>query len=118
MHSVLRAPASDYAADAADPTYENRRLPDRATTRTLPSPACGRGAGGEGSARRPTPQHPREAPTMKFVGQLLAAQLARHPAMQLADVYKLLHQAALGSAHAVDAATAGLDSSLRWNDGG
>ena len=43
---------------------------------------------------------------MKFVGQLLAAQLARHPAMQLADVYKLLHQAALGSAHAVDAATA------------
>lgn len=43
---------------------------------------------------------------MKFVGQLLAAQLARHPAMTLADVYKLLHQAALGPAHAVDAATA------------
>jgi hypothetical protein len=40
---------------------------------------------------------------MKFVGQLLGAHRARHPAMGLADVYKLLHQAALGSAHAVDA---------------
>lgn len=43
---------------------------------------------------------------MKFVGQLLGAHLARHPAMGLADVYKLLHQAALGSAHAVDGDTA------------
>lgn len=43
---------------------------------------------------------------MKFVGQLLGTHLARHPAMGLADVYKLLHQAALGSAHAVDGDTA------------
>jgi hypothetical protein len=39
---------------------------------------------------------------MKFVGQLLSAHLVRYPAMQLADVYKLLHQAALGPGHAVD----------------
>ena len=39
---------------------------------------------------------------MKFVGQLLSAHLERYPAMQLADIYKLLHQAALGPGHAVD----------------
>ena len=39
---------------------------------------------------------------MKFVGQLLSAHLARYPAMQLDDIYKLLHQAALGPGHAVD----------------
>jgi hypothetical protein len=39
---------------------------------------------------------------MKFVNQLLSAHLARYPAMQLADLYKLLHQAALGPGHAVD----------------
>jgi hypothetical protein len=39
---------------------------------------------------------------MKFVGQLLSAHLSRYPAMQLDDVYKLLHQAALGPGHAVD----------------
>jgi len=39
---------------------------------------------------------------MKFVSQLLSAHLARYPAMQLADIYKLLHQAALGPGHAVD----------------
>jgi hypothetical protein len=44
---------------------------------------------------------------MKFVSQLLSAHLARYPAMQLDDVYKLLHQAALGPGHAVkDAAAA------------
>src|ERR1700720_3744405 len=39
---------------------------------------------------------------MKFVGQLLSAHLKRYPAMQLDDIYKLLHQAALGPGHAVD----------------
>ena len=39
---------------------------------------------------------------MKFVSQLLSAHLARYPAMQLDDIYKLLHQAALGPGHAVD----------------
>jgi hypothetical protein len=44
---------------------------------------------------------------MKFVSQLLSAHLARYPAMQLDDIYKLLHQAALGPGHAVkDAAAA------------
>ena len=38
---------------------------------------------------------------MKFVSQLLSAHLARYPAMQLDDIYKLLHQAALGPGHAV-----------------
>lgn len=39
---------------------------------------------------------------MKFVNQLLSAHLARYPAMQLDDIYKLLHQAALGPGHALD----------------
>ena len=43
---------------------------------------------------------------MKFIGQLLGEHLGRYPLMQVADVYKLLHQAALGSAHAVDPANA------------
>ena len=44
---------------------------------------------------------------MKFVSQLLSQHLARYPRMQLEDVYKLLHQAALGPGHAVgDAAAA------------
>ncbi len=38
---------------------------------------------------------------MKFIGQLLAGHLKRYPAMQLDDIYKLLHQAALGPGHAV-----------------
>ena len=38
---------------------------------------------------------------MKFVGQLLSHHLKRYPLMQLDDVYKLLHQAALGPGHAV-----------------
>ena len=39
---------------------------------------------------------------MKFVNQLLSAHLVRYPAMQLDDIYKLLHQAALGPGHAMD----------------
>ena len=39
---------------------------------------------------------------MKFIGQLLAGHLTRYPAMQLDDIYKLLHQAALGPGHAVN----------------
>jgi len=39
---------------------------------------------------------------MKFISQLLSAHFARYPAMQLDDIYKLLHQAALGPGHAVD----------------
>jgi hypothetical protein len=39
---------------------------------------------------------------MKFVNQLLSMHLKRYPAMQLDDIYKLLHQAALGPGHAVD----------------
>lgn len=42
---------------------------------------------------------------MKFVGQLLSHHLRRYPLMQLDDVYKLLHQAALGPGHAVDDAS-------------
>ena len=44
---------------------------------------------------------------MKFVNQLLSQHIARYPRMQLDDIYKLLHQAALGPGHAVrDAAAA------------
>jgi hypothetical protein len=43
---------------------------------------------------------------MKFVGQLLGHHLKRYPLMQLDDVYKLLHQAALGPGHAVQDAAA------------
>jgi len=39
---------------------------------------------------------------MKFVGQLLAHHFQRYPRMELADVYKLLHQAAMGPGHAID----------------
>ena len=38
---------------------------------------------------------------MKFVGQLLGQHLQRYPQLELADIYKLLHQAALGPGHAV-----------------
>jgi hypothetical protein len=34
--------------------------------------------------------------------RIILAQAARHPLMQPADLYKLLHQAAMGSAHAID----------------
>ncbi len=43
---------------------------------------------------------------MKFVGQLLGHHLKRYPLAQLDDVYKLLHQAALGAGHALEDATA------------
>jgi hypothetical protein len=39
--------------------------------------------------------------TMKFVGQLLGQHRQRYPRLALADIYKLLHQAALGPGHAV-----------------
>ncbi len=39
---------------------------------------------------------------MKFVGQLLGAHGDRYPGLGLEDIYKLLHQAALGPAHAVE----------------
>jgi hypothetical protein len=38
---------------------------------------------------------------MKFVNQLLAQHFERYPRMQLDDIFKLLHQAALGPGHAV-----------------
>jgi len=43
---------------------------------------------------------------MKFIGQLLGAHAERYPGFGLEDIYKLLHQAALGPAHAVEGATA------------
>ncbi len=43
---------------------------------------------------------------MKFIGQLLGQHLQRYPQMALADVYKLLHQAAMGPGHAVSDANA------------
>jgi len=36
---------------------------------------------------------------MKFIGQLLGQHFTRYPRMQLDDVYKLLHQAAMGPGH-------------------
>jgi hypothetical protein len=39
---------------------------------------------------------------MKFIGQLLTYHFQRYPRMELADVYKLLHQAAMGPGHAID----------------
>jgi hypothetical protein len=38
---------------------------------------------------------------MKFIGQLLGQHLQRYPRVELADIYKLLHQAAMGAGHAV-----------------
>jgi hypothetical protein len=38
---------------------------------------------------------------MKFIGQLLGQHLQRYPLMELTDLYKLLHQAALGAGHAM-----------------
>ena len=43
---------------------------------------------------------------MKFIGQLLGQHLQRYPRMEPADLYKLLHQAAMGPEHAVDDADA------------
>jgi hypothetical protein len=38
---------------------------------------------------------------MKFIAQLLGRHLQRYPQMELADIYKLLHQAAMGPGHAI-----------------
>ena len=38
---------------------------------------------------------------MKFIGQLLGQHLQRYPRMELTDIYKLLHQAAIGAGHAI-----------------
>ncbi|HZP86920.1 MAG TPA: hypothetical protein VFB54_08855 [Burkholderiales bacterium] len=38
---------------------------------------------------------------MKFIGQLLGQHLQRYPQMALADIYKLLHQAAMGPGHSI-----------------
>lgn len=57
---------------------------------------------------------------MKFIGELLSAHIARYPAMQLEDIYKLLHQAALGPGHAIDnpaAARKRLDDEIAALDG-
>jgi hypothetical protein len=44
---------------------------------------------------------------MRFIGQLLAHHFQRYPRMEAADVYKLLHQAAMGPGNAIgDAAHA------------
>jgi hypothetical protein len=43
---------------------------------------------------------------MKFIGQLLGQHLQRYPRMELVDIYKLLHQAAMGAGHAVSDADA------------
>ncbi len=39
---------------------------------------------------------------MKFIGQLLGQHLKRYPQMTLADIYKLLHQAAMGPGHSIE----------------
>lgn len=39
---------------------------------------------------------------MKYISQLIRKHLTKYPAMQLLDVYKLLHQAALGNSHHID----------------
>jgi hypothetical protein len=44
--------------------------------------------------------------------RIILAQAARHPLMQPADLYKLLHQAAMGSGHAIDDRT----GAKRWMD--
>jgi hypothetical protein len=44
---------------------------------------------------------------MKFVSSLLKQHLQRYPRMELADIYKLLHQAATGAAHAATKSSTG-----------
>jgi len=51
----------------------------------------------------------------KAFRRILANQLSRHPRMEIQDLYKLIHQAALGSEHAVrdvDAARSWLEQEL------
>ena len=50
---------------------------------------------------------------MKFVNQLLAGHLGRYPQMELDDIYKLLHQAAMGPGHAIHDAQSARSSLLR-----
>lgn len=43
-----------------------------------------------------------ETPETTTLRRIISAQAARHPRMEPQDLYKLLHQAAMGSAHAID----------------
>jgi hypothetical protein len=45
---------------------------------------------------------PREPAEMAGIRRIISAQVMRHPRMEPQDLYKLLHQAAMGSAHAID----------------
>jgi hypothetical protein len=75
---------------------------------SAPPGVCRVSESGAGQAARRTGRSPEEP----AVRTLLARQLARFPAMEARDVYKLLYQATLGSRHA------GLDSAMaaRWLD--
>lgn len=44
----------------------------------------------------------REPPEVVALRRIIAAQVRRHPRMEPQDLYKLLHQAAMGSAHAME----------------
>jgi hypothetical protein len=46
-----------------------------------------------------SPAEPAEAVAMR---RIISAQAMRHPQMEPQDLYKLLHQAAMGSAHAIE----------------
>jgi hypothetical protein len=46
----------------------------------------------------------------QMIGTILHSHLSRYPAMQIQDVYKLLHQAAMGSEHAISH----LESARNW----
>src|SRR6478609_7243711 len=43
-----------------------------------------------------------EPAEMVALRRIISAQVVRHPLMEPQDLYKLLHQAAMGSAHAVE----------------
>ena len=42
-----------------------------------------------------------EAGVLQVIGRILQAHLSRYPVLRIQDLYKLLHQAAMGSEHAV-----------------
>lgn len=48
------------------------------------------------------PSAPATDPVATELRAIILKQAARHPLMQPADLYKLLHQGAMGSAHAID----------------
>jgi hypothetical protein len=52
---------------------------------------------------------------VKFIGTLLDHHLTRYPRMEFVDIYKLLHQAAMGAGHAIDmlAARERLEAEIR-----